>query len=90
MKTDTQLQHDVIASLIWDLSIDTNRIRVCVVNGGVALSGQVGSYSQRLEIERVARRVTGIQSLSVNIRVTGAVASAGVQNAPSMRDILRA
>ena len=45
MKTDTQLQQDVIAELKWEPSVNAAQIGVEVKDGIVTLAGHVSSYA---------------------------------------------
>lgn len=47
MKTDSQLQQDIRAELLWEPSIHAARIGVEVKDGVVTLSGQVDSYLEK-------------------------------------------
>jgi len=47
MKTDTQLQHDVLAELEWEPSIDASQIGVTAKDGVVTLTGSVASYADK-------------------------------------------
>jgi len=69
MKTDQQLQQDVIAELAWEASVDAARIGVEVKDGVVTLSGHVDSYPEKCEAERAAQRVSGVKALAVEITV---------------------
>ena len=69
MKTDKQLQDDVIAELEWDPIVDSADIGVAVVDGVVSLNGYVPSYSQKLAAERAARRVAGVKAIAEEIKV---------------------
>jgi osmotically-inducible protein OsmY len=69
MKTDTQLQSDVIAELSWEPSLHSEEIGVEVKGGVVTLAGHVGTYSEKLEAERAAMRVFGVKALAVEIDV---------------------
>jgi osmotically-inducible protein OsmY len=60
MQPDKQLQHDVLAELEWEPSIDATHIGVTVSDGTVTLSGNVGTYLQKTQAETVARRVYGV------------------------------
>ena len=46
MKTDSQLQKDVLDELAWEPSIDHGHIGVAVNGGVVTLSGFVKSYAE--------------------------------------------
>jgi osmotically-inducible protein OsmY len=69
MRTDSQLQSDVIAELAWEPSIHSEEIGVEVKGGVVTLAGHVGTYSEKLEAERAAMRVVGVKALAVEIDV---------------------
>lgn len=69
MKTDIELQQDVIEELSWEPSVDAARIGVEVKDGIVTLSGHVESYPQRWSAERAALRVAGVRGVAVEIAV---------------------
>lgn len=69
MKSDIQLQADVIAELKWEPAIDASHIEVAVKDGIVVLTGQVESYSDRWEAEAAAQRVSGTRALVVELDV---------------------
>jgi osmotically-inducible protein OsmY len=69
MKTDTQLQLDVIAELGWEPSISVAQIGVEVRHGIVTLAGHVDSYSERWHAELAAQRVSGVKGLIVELDV---------------------
>ena len=69
MKTDTQLQQDVIAELKWEPSVNAAQIGVEVKNGIVTLAGHVSSYAVKLGAERAAQRVSGVNALAVEMDV---------------------
>lgn len=68
-KTDNQLQHDVMAELEWEPSVDHADIGVAVNDGVVTLSGYVKSYPEKMAAERAARRVAGVKAIAEEIRV---------------------
>ena len=69
MKTDSQLQHDVMEELKWEPGVDHERIGVSAVNGVVALSGTVGSYAEKLLAEKTVRRVKGVRAVAEDLQV---------------------
>jgi osmotically-inducible protein OsmY len=69
MKTDAQLQKDIIAELTWDPSIKASGIGVEVKNGTVTLAGHVDSYTEKWQAEKAAQRVIGVRGLAVEIDV---------------------
>jgi len=69
MKTDSQLQQDVMAELKWEPAVHATQIGVEVKNGVVTLAGEVGSYTEKLNAERAAQRVHGVKALAVEMKV---------------------
>jgi len=69
MKTDTQLQQDVIAELRWEPSVQSQHIGVEVKDGVVTLAGEVSSYTEKWIAERAAQRVSGVGALAVELTV---------------------
>lgn len=69
MKTDAQIQEDVIAELKWEPSVDSTQIGVEVKDGIVTLAGHVGSYVEKWEAKRAAQRVSGVKALAVEMDV---------------------
>lgn len=69
MKTDSQLQRDVMDELEWDPSIDHADIGVAVVDGVVSLNGYVRSYAEKMAAERAARRVSGVKAIAEELHV---------------------
>lgn len=70
MKTDIQLQHDVIAELKWDTSINAALIGVTVNDGVVTLTGRVDKYSEKWAAEYAALKVPGVKAIAIEIDVT--------------------
>ena len=70
MRTDMELQNDVIEELKWTPSIDAANIGVAVKGGVVTLSGYVPSYVQYYEADNAAKRVYGVTAVVNKIVVT--------------------
>ena len=70
MKTDKQLQQDVVAELSWEPSINAAQIGVEVKDGIVTLAGHVGSFAEKWEAEVAAQRVAGVKALAIEMEVT--------------------
>ncbi|WP_295679868.1 BON domain-containing protein [uncultured Nevskia sp.] len=70
MKTDIQIQKDVLAELNWEPSVNAATIGVEVKGGIVTLTGNVGSYADKWHAEAAAQRVEGVMALTVEIEVT--------------------
>lgn len=69
MKTDAQLKSDVIRELEWDPSINATNVGVAVNNGVVTLTGHLESFGEKYAIERIVKRVKGVQALAVELDV---------------------
>lgn len=69
MKTDSQLQQDVMAELKWQPAVHAAQIGVEVKDGVVTLAGEVGSYLEKYEAERAALRVHGVKALAIDMEV---------------------
>ena len=69
MKTDTQVQEDVLAELKWEPSVNAAEIGVEVKGRVVTLTGHVGSFAEKWDAERAAQRVAGVKALAVEIDV---------------------
>lgn len=69
MKTDRELQQDVMTELRWEPSVDATEIGVAVKDSVVTLSGYVDSYAEKLAAERVAGRVFGVKAMAQEIKV---------------------
>lgn len=69
MKTDAQLQMDVIQELKWDPSVNHEHIGVAVSEAIVTLSGTVPSYVEKSSAEKAAQRVSGVKAVVEKIEV---------------------
>lgn len=69
MKTDVQLQEDVMKELQWEPSVNAANIGVEVQDGIVTLSGHVDTFAQKWGAENAAQRVPGVKALAIEIAV---------------------
>ena len=69
MKTDSQLQKDVLAELAWEPAVNAAHIGVEVSEGIVTLAGHVDTYGEKWDAERATQRVSGVKALAVEIDV---------------------
>jgi osmotically-inducible protein OsmY len=71
MKTDEQLQHDVMEEIKWDprLKSVATQIGVTAKDGIVTLSGEVDTYRKKIAAERAAQRVAGVKVVAIDIHV---------------------
>ena len=64
MKTDTDLQRDVVAELGWEPSIKAEDISVSVRDGIVTLTGHVPTYAEKYTAESAVKRVAGVRAIA--------------------------
>ena len=69
MKSDAQIQTDVMQELKWDPSVTHEHIGVAVSDGIVTLSGIVASYIEKSSAEKAAQRVAGVKAVVEKIEV---------------------
>ncbi len=69
MKTDIQIQKDVMDELKWTPLLKSSEIGVAAKEGVVTLSGIVGTYTKKLEAEKAAANVAGVKAVALNIQV---------------------
>ena len=64
IKSDSQLQRDVIEELRWDPSIGRLEIGVASKDGVITVSGNVDSFSRKLSVVKAAERVSGVKAVA--------------------------
>jgi osmotically-inducible protein OsmY len=69
MKTDIDIQRDVLAELKWDPEVEPTDVGVEVDDGIVTLTGTVDSYWAKLAAERAALRVDSVRAVANDIVV---------------------
>jgi osmotically-inducible protein OsmY len=69
MKTDSELQHDVLDELKWEPSVNAAPIGVSVKDGVVTLTGHVSSYWEKYMAEKAAKRVHGVKAVANELDV---------------------
>lgn len=69
MRTDSEVQHDVLAELEWEPSLDATQIGVAAKDGVVTLTGHVPHLAEKNTAEEVARRVHGVRGVANDIVV---------------------
>ncbi|WP_437799984.1 BON domain-containing protein [Sorangium sp. So ce693] len=63
MKTDIELQRDVVSELSWEPSVNAAHIAVSVKAGVVTLRGHASTYAEKQAAEEAARRVYGVRAV---------------------------
>jgi len=69
MRTDAEIQKDVLEELKWEPFLNASEIGVAVKDGVVTLSGTVNMYSKKLGAEKAAKRVAGVKAVAEEIDV---------------------
>ena len=69
MKTDTQLQKDVMDEIKWEPSTTAAQIGVTAANGIITLTGTVATYAEKWAVEKAAQRVEGVKGLAEEITI---------------------
>ena len=67
--SDSSLRQAVIDELQWEPSVNAAHIGVTARDGVVTLTGDVGSYAEKLAAERAAGRVFGVKAVAEELQV---------------------
>jgi osmotically-inducible protein OsmY len=91
MKTDAQIQTDVMQELKWDPSVTHEHIGVIVADGIVTLSGVVPTYIEKSRAEKAAQRVGGVRAVveKIEVKFRGAPPSDDQALAKAILDVFR-
>ena len=63
-RSDTELAHQVVNALAWDIEVPNQKIKAKVEEGWVTLEGEVDWQYQRNSAERAVRYLTGIKGVT--------------------------
>jgi osmotically-inducible protein OsmY len=69
MKTDAEIQRDVMEELKWEPFLIASEIGVAVHNGVVTLGGFVDTYAKKFAAEHAAWRVKGVKAIAEELQV---------------------
>jgi len=69
MRTDAEIQKDVMDQLKWEAFLNPAEIGVAVKDGVVTLSGQVDSYNKKIGAELAVKKIAGVKAVAENIHV---------------------
>ena len=91
MKTDAQLQKDVMDEIRWEPSTRAAQIGVTAANGVVTLTGTVATHAEKWAVERAAERVQGVKGVAeeVTVKLTGAHAKSDTELAEAALSALK-
>jgi osmotically-inducible protein OsmY len=92
MKGTELIQRNVLDELAWDPEVDSTTIAVTVADDGIVrLSGDVGSFGEKLAAEKAAQRIMGVKALvdDLTVRLTPGLLLPDEQIARAAIDALR-
>ena len=69
IRSDSEIKRDVEEELKYDAGVDSTDIGVSVKNGVVSLTGFIRSYSQKLQAEMDAKRISGVMAVANDLEV---------------------
>jgi osmotically-inducible protein OsmY len=78
-RTDTDIAAAAIRALEWDAVVPSEKVKVKVSNAWVTLTGEVEWYYQKLDAERVLRRLAGVKGVSNLISVKPLVSASDLE-----------
>lgn len=73
MKSDNELQKDVVQAIGWEQLVPLNAIKVVAHNGMITLSGSTDSCGKKMEVEHAVKNVIGVALIVNVIEVTNIV-----------------
>ena len=69
VKSDREIQEDVMLELRWDSRVGQTEVGVEVDDGVVTLTGTVDSWAKKLAATEAAHRVAGVRDVADDVRV---------------------
>jgi len=69
MRTDAEIQKDILSQLKWEPFLNPVEIGVAVKDGIVTLSGQVDSYYKKIGAELAVKKIAGVKAIAEDIQV---------------------
>jgi osmotically-inducible protein OsmY len=69
MKSDRELQFDVLDELRWEPGVKATDIGATVKDGVVTLEGKVDSFAEKWAAEEAVKRLPGVKALAMDIEV---------------------
>jgi len=70
MRSDFQIERDVMDELASDPEVDPAAVTAHVVSGIVTLAGSTPTYAARLAAKRAVERISGVRAVIDDVRVT--------------------
>ncbi|PCC71972.1 Osmotically-inducible protein OsmY, contains BON domain [Nannocystis exedens] len=69
MKSDLDLQREILEELVWEPAVNPAHIGVTVKDGVVTLTGHVPSYGEKFAAEKAAKSVYGVAAVANELHV---------------------
>jgi osmotically-inducible protein OsmY len=69
MKSDEELQKDIVDAINWEPLLHTAKISVMVKDGTVTLTGSVNGFAKKAEARQAAQNVSGVKTVIEEIAV---------------------
>jgi osmotically-inducible protein OsmY len=88
MRTDKAIQQDALDELTWDVAVDARHLGVTAEDGVVTITGQVSTYAEKREAERLAEMIPGVREVKLNIEVITAAAFGDAELAVAVNNAL--
>jgi osmotically-inducible protein OsmY len=91
IRTDEEIQTDVLEELQWDTRVQPNEIVVAVKDGIITLTGWVDLYLKKIAAQEAARRVRGVKAVVNDIeeRLPSSAERTDADLAASVLNVLR-
>jgi osmotically-inducible protein OsmY len=91
IRTDEEIQADVLEELKWDTRVRPNEIGVAVKDGIATLTGWVDSYLKKMAAEEAAHRVRGVKAVAndIEVRLPGSAERTDADLAKAVLNALR-
>ena len=91
IRTDEEIQSDVLEELKWDTRVRPNEIGVAVKDGIVTLTGWVDSYLKKMAAEEDAHRAPGVKAVvnDIEVRLPGSAERTDADLARAVLDALK-
>ncbi|HUF26971.1 MAG TPA: BON domain-containing protein [Gemmatimonadaceae bacterium] len=85
---DTEIAHQVVEALRWDVEVPTDRVKAKVSSGWITLEGEVEWQFERSAAERAVRYLTGVKGVT-NLLVVQPKGVSTFEVGQKIRDALR-
>lgn len=91
IRTDEEIQTDVLEELRWDTRVQPNEIVVAVKDGIITLTGWVDLYLKKIAAQEAARRVRGVKAVvnDIEVRLPSSAERTDADLAASVLNVLR-